>query len=298
MSKILIVDDNAVLLETISDLLITYGYEVDILHSATKALKQLGENQYDMIISDVNMPGITGMELLERIRNTVNETIPVILMTGEITTDYAIKAIRLGASDFIGKPIDVKGLLHAIKLHLKRNKQQNLQLALRDLINVACMEYTILPSHFLDKNLSSNVINHLDQMLDMPRTVFNTVQLCIDEMLQNAFVHGTLKLSVDERSLSHVDYLDLVKQKLEDEDIAAKKITMFYRFDQKKKLVEISVQDEGDGFFFNKYLTSDEVKINLDSTGRGLTLIKALTDSIKFDDNGRRITITKSYGSA
>lgn len=298
MSKILIVDDNAVLLETISDLLITYGYEVDVLHSAAKALKQLGEKQYDMIISDVNMPGITGMELLERIRNTVNDTIPVILMTGEITTDYAIKAIRLGASDFIGKPIDVKGLLHAIKLHIRRNKQQNLQLVLRDLVNVACMEYTIQPTNFLDKDLSNNVVNHLDQMLDMPRSVFNTVQLCIDEMLQNAFVHGTLKLSVNERSLSHTEYINLIKKKLEDDDIASKKITMFYRFDQKKKLVEISVHDEGDGFFFNKYLEADEFKINLDSTGRGITLIKALTDSIRFDDNGRRITITKSYGSA
>jgi DNA-binding response OmpR family regulator len=298
MNKILIVDDNVVLLETISDLLTSYGYQVETFHSAAKALKFLSKNQYDMIISDINMPGITGMELLERIRKTVNETIPVILMTGEMTTDYAIKAIRLGASDFIGKPIDIKGLLHTIKLHIKRNQQQNLQLILKDVIKVACMEYSIQPTHFLDKDLLNNVVNHLDQMLQLPRSIFNAVQLCIDEMLQNAFIHGTLKLSVGERSLNHADYMKLVKAKLEDQSIAEKKITLHYRFDQNKKIIEISVKDDGDGFYFQKYLSSGDEKISLDSTGRGLTLIKALTDSINFEDNGRKITITKSYGTA
>ncbi|PID27779.1 MAG: hypothetical protein CSB55_07630 [Candidatus Cloacimonadota bacterium] len=296
MNKILIVDDNVELLETFSEILEKSGYETDTYSSARKALHQVNQKEYDLIISDINMPLISGIELLNRIRNTVSYTIPVILMTGEITTDYAIQAIKSGASDFIPKPIDTDALLKSVEFNIRSNKQKYLKIDLKNMISDVCIEYRIKPSDFLKKNFPGNIINHINQMLDMPGNIFNTVQFCIDEMLQNAFIHGTLNLSIEERSLKQHEYIEMIKKKLEDKNTANSEIKMNYRLNTGNKSIEISVWDKGKGFNFEEHLSDDaECKIDFSPSGRGLSIIKALADSLKFEDSGRKITVTKSY---
>lgn len=85
-------------------------YEISVFKNPIEALQDIRDNGSDLVITDLSMPGMSGLELLESIRQTDIE-LPVIMITGFSTEDNAIKALRLGAADFIKKPYDIDALL-------------------------------------------------------------------------------------------------------------------------------------------------------------------------------------------
>ncbi|MGO8766600.1 MAG: sigma-54-dependent transcriptional regulator [Limisphaerales bacterium] len=107
--KILVVDDEQGLCAGLQEGLRREGYIVDAANDATAALKLAGQNLYNLVISDVKMPGVDGLELLAQIRERSRETL-FILMTAFGTVENAVEAMRLGAYDYLPKPIDLKRL--------------------------------------------------------------------------------------------------------------------------------------------------------------------------------------------
>ena len=121
MSKILIVDDENSIRTTLKEFVSRAGYDVEIASDAREALSILetcGYN-YDVVVTDIIMPKMTGMELLESIKQN-NDSIQVIIMTGEPTVDTAITAVQNGANDYLVKPINkdsiIKSVRHAAEL--------------------------------------------------------------------------------------------------------------------------------------------------------------------------------------
>lgn len=112
--KILIVDDDRSVLQTISILLKKNGYEAVASISAEEAIAQLNENSYDAVMADIKMPEMSGLELLDRVRN-FNADIPVILMTAFADFYTAVDAIKLKAFDFIIKPYENKHIIHSVE---------------------------------------------------------------------------------------------------------------------------------------------------------------------------------------
>jgi DNA-binding NtrC family response regulator len=107
--KILVVDDEAALCAGVQEGLRREGYRVDAANHAATALQLVQQNFYNLIISDVKMPGLGGLELLARIREHSRDTL-FILMTAFSTVENAVEAMRLGAYDYLPKPIDLKRL--------------------------------------------------------------------------------------------------------------------------------------------------------------------------------------------
>lgn len=104
--SILIVDDDESLRETLSAILRPEGYETVLAQNGLEALKQIGEKKPSMIFMDISMPEMDGFETLRRTREIAGE-IPVVIMTAQGTMDTAIKAMQLGAFDYILKPLDI-----------------------------------------------------------------------------------------------------------------------------------------------------------------------------------------------
>ncbi|TMD94005.1 MAG: response regulator, partial [Chloroflexi bacterium] len=106
-STILIVDDDPALLQALPQVLYLRldGIEVHTSDSALEALKLIREYNYDAIVSDIRMPGMDGLELLEKI-GELRPDIPTLLITGHGEHNLAVRALRGGAYDFIQKPID------------------------------------------------------------------------------------------------------------------------------------------------------------------------------------------------
>ena len=135
MPQILLVDDDAALLQALPQALSLRisNLQVDTSDSAFEALEQIRDHDYDAIVSDIKMPGMDGLALLEKIQELRPET-PTLLITGHGEHNLAIQALRGGAYDFIQKPIDreyvVAALHRAIQTHHLRRQVREHQRAL------------------------------------------------------------------------------------------------------------------------------------------------------------------------
>lgn len=103
-TKILIADDDAMVRTTVSKILEMFGHQVDTARDG-KDLLNIVDDNYDVIILDINMPDMDGFETMDRL-NALDYDIPVLFLTGAGSMDYAVKAINLGAYDFLTKPIE------------------------------------------------------------------------------------------------------------------------------------------------------------------------------------------------
>ena len=111
MSKILIIDDERAIRNTLKEILETEGYSVDIAESGVSGLQLAQENEYDLIFSDVKMPEMDGIEFLEK----VPPRCPIIMISGHGNIETAVEAIKKGAWDFMEKPLDLNHLLQMTK---------------------------------------------------------------------------------------------------------------------------------------------------------------------------------------
>ena len=117
--KVAIIDDEKDIRESISQWLTLTGYETDVFPDADSALKIIGNGYPGVVISDIRMPGLDGMELLQRLTR-LDPEIPVILITGHGDVPMAVHAMRIGAYDFLEKPFEPEKIskltLSAMKL--------------------------------------------------------------------------------------------------------------------------------------------------------------------------------------
>ncbi|HEY1406276.1 MAG TPA: sigma-54 dependent transcriptional regulator [Spirochaetota bacterium] len=105
MSQILLADDNPAIIEFINDIIRGGNHTLHPFKDGVAALDAFQTSEYDLVITDISMPGIDGFQFLSRIRN-INHDIPVIMITGVGGIDDAVHAIRQGASDFVVKPFN------------------------------------------------------------------------------------------------------------------------------------------------------------------------------------------------
>lgn len=103
-SKILVVDDDRMVQRTISNILRAFGYDAETASNGVEAM-ELVDNTFDVIILDINMPEMDGFATIKAL-NDQNFKIPVLFLTGAGSMDFAVKAINLGAYDFLNKPIN------------------------------------------------------------------------------------------------------------------------------------------------------------------------------------------------
>jgi len=112
--KIFVVDDDRFVLESVTTLLTEFGFSVRAFSNGQEAVRQFVMEPVDLVLTDINMPIMDGLELLEKIRFLDKET-PVVLMTAYADLDVAVKAIQKGAFDFIIKPYRPPALVHAVE---------------------------------------------------------------------------------------------------------------------------------------------------------------------------------------
>ncbi|MBX3365563.1 MAG: sigma-54-dependent Fis family transcriptional regulator [Phycisphaeraceae bacterium] len=114
MNTVLVVDDKEMMRDSVGATLQRAGFGVMTADSAEKALDLVARRRPDAVISDLKMPGMTGLELLEKLRG-IDEDLPVVLMTAFGTIETAVRAIKLGAFDYITKPFEGDELIIAVK---------------------------------------------------------------------------------------------------------------------------------------------------------------------------------------
>ena len=118
--KILIVDDDRTYISQIAEILEREGYSVGFTTNPQMGYNMLESVQYDLIILDIHMPGVSGLEVLKELKETkTTKLIPVLMSTGDSTKNSVHQALQFGADDYIVKPIDIDLLLDKVFILLK-----------------------------------------------------------------------------------------------------------------------------------------------------------------------------------
>jgi DNA-binding NtrC family response regulator len=118
MAKILIIDDERAIRNTLREILEFEGYTVEVAENGRVGLERALSNSFDLIFTDIKMPEMDGMEFLYAYREAAvqqGEEVPVVMITGHGSVDTAVEALKSGAFDFIQKPLDINRLLLTIK---------------------------------------------------------------------------------------------------------------------------------------------------------------------------------------
>ncbi len=118
---VLIVDDEAHICEVISELLAQENYTTDVACDGLEALRKLEEQEFDVVISDVRMPQMDGLELLTEVRNRYPQ-VKVLLFTGYASVDSVVEAMKIGAYGYLTKPIDREELFRELALIREQNE--------------------------------------------------------------------------------------------------------------------------------------------------------------------------------
>lgn len=133
--RILLADDDPALRRVLQFKLRKQGFEVTAVEDGAKALESLKERSYDLLLSDIKMPGITGIKLLEQAR-LIKPELEVILMTAFAEVSQAVQAVKLGAFDYLTKPFEDDQLFLAIEKAVKFKTLENENKSLKDQLHI------------------------------------------------------------------------------------------------------------------------------------------------------------------
>ena len=111
--KALVIDDEQVVLDSVSKILTDENYEVDVSLSGREGLNRAIQKEYDIVLTDIRMPDIGGMRVLRDIKRA-NPSLPVVMITGYASVQSSVQAMKLGAADYIEKPFTPEQLINAV----------------------------------------------------------------------------------------------------------------------------------------------------------------------------------------
>jgi two-component system response regulator AtoC len=119
-ARILVVDDDRSLVESIKEYISNFNYSLDVAQSGQEALARVSTGNYDLVMLDINLPDFSGMDVLKSLKET-NSSLPVLVMTGFVSTDAAIEAMKLGAHEFITKPFNLDRVMGIVNRLVKKS---------------------------------------------------------------------------------------------------------------------------------------------------------------------------------
>src|SRR5688500_18153994 len=152
--RVLVVDDEKFIRDIIADFLGMEGYVVRTADDGSSAIAELSRARYDMVISDLKMPRMGGLELLKEVARTHPETLTVI-MTGFGTVETAIDAMKQGAYDYILKPFKVEEIVHIVQRGLEKRRLAAENLRLREALSLYKVSEAIAASLSLDEVIAT-----------------------------------------------------------------------------------------------------------------------------------------------
>lgn len=132
-TRVLVADDDPALLRSVTRALGRTGYAVTAVEDGVQAMTALGAQPFEVIVSDVRMPGMTGTDLLRQVR-AVDADVPVVLLTGAPSLETAIEAVELGAFRYLTKPVDTEVLREAVASASRVKRLSHLKRAARELL--------------------------------------------------------------------------------------------------------------------------------------------------------------------
>jgi len=227
MGNIFVVDDDRFVLESVTTLLRGYGFKVSPFSKGHDAVRQFILEPVDLVLTDINMPSMDGLELLEKIRFLDRET-PVVLMTAYADLDVAVRAIQEGAFDFIIKPYRPPYLIHTIEKgvnykrltliekHYKMDLEKTVEKRTAEL-NAALEEITMMSRDIIDRLTSAaewrdkDTGQHISRIGQYARKLAQQLNMdegFVSDISMASAMHDVGKIGIPDSILLKPDVLD------------------------------------------------------------------------------------------
>jgi putative two-component system response regulator len=197
--KIFVVDDDRFVLESVTALLTEFGFTVRSFSNGQDAVRQFVMEPVDLVLTDINMPIMDGLELLEKIRFLDKET-PVVLMTAYADLDVAVKAIQKGAFDFIIKPYRPPALAHTVEkgvnykrlTQIEKNYKAELERTVKTRtaeLNAALGEITHMSREIIERLTAAAELRDEDTGLHISRVGLYAKTLAVHLKMEDSFIN-------------------------------------------------------------------------------------------------------------
>jgi CheY-like chemotaxis protein len=290
MATVLIADDTPLDRRLASRLLEEIGWTVLCAEDGQQALEQVATNEPDIVLTDMQMPKMDGLELVKELAAT-HPAIPVILMTAYGSQELAVRALQEGAASYVPKERLARDLTSTAKSVLAIAQAKRESEALIDSMRQVESEYVLpnavdsldtLIGHIKDQLISLGLFGQADVL---------RVGTALYEALINAIEHGNLELRSETRDQPSNSYRLLMEERAAMPRFQKRHVYLTTKMSHSEAV--FVVRDEGHGFdptTLPDPTDPDNVgKVN----GRGLFLIQTFMDEIRFNDPGNELTMIK-----
>lgn len=291
--KILIVDDDPNVIDLLAGLIRSIGFtDIMTAQDGEVGLRIFHEYHPDLIITDIEMPKIDGLELLEKVKKSVPETI-VIIISGQSNPENVIEALERHADNFLAKPFSIAKLSQILKKYEKLISEN---------VIYNEFEHQVVSNNFVIEARSD--IHHIDKLvvflLKQCGTLISqedrhNLKLGLYELIVNAVEHGNFEITYEEKTAALNDLegkgiMDLYRVKSSDPVLGRRKVIIEFIMDSDR--FEWKITDEGPGFDW-KNVKNPLTEGRFEMHGRGIYLSGFIFDLLEYIGKGNSVKVTR-----
>ena len=289
MSHIIVVDDALTDRTLISGLLTTeLECNVQTAENGESALELIDARRPDLVLTDLQMPGMNGLELLESIKEEY-PMIPVVLMTAQGSETIAAKAMKAGATSYVPKRRMAEDLVRTVKRIIAATQEVMIPPQLMHRLEYSNCQFTLNN----DPGQIDSVVAHLQTMLrclplgDESERI--RVGLALEAALSNALFHGNMDTSQESSQPNETRRKELFRERWNQKPWCDRRISLTAEIS--RELAKFIIRDDGNGFDTSD-LDPDVMSLDTEC-GRGLPLMYTIMDSVEFNDAGNEVTLIR-----
>lgn len=290
MPLVLVVDDSPVDRRIAGECARRAGDEVLFAASAEEALDVLQDDEPDVVVTDLVMPGMSGLDLISEIRSR-NAAIPIIVITGKGSEEVAIEALRRGATSYVSKACLLRDLEETLYRVRTRIEAKQLRDQARQLLRSSSFQFELGYEPDATQALVTFVQSLLESVSFGNQTLIMQIGIAISEAITNALEHGNLELDSSLRDQPGNPYRNLADQRMQELPYRERRVQVTISLDPQR--LEVRVRDEGPGFDPQKLPDPTDPDCLLQPSGRGIMLARTFMDVVRFNEKGNEVTLIK-----
>lgn len=280
MNPILVVDDELDILEIMQDIL--EDYMVETVPNVGEAMARLNKHPYDLVITDIKMPGESGLDLLRYVKEKKINTL-VTIMTGHGDKSLAVECLKAGAFDFFDKPCDEEEILHCVRRAMEKHKYEREHLRLLKEVQEKNQELEALNENL--KKSAENIKSTLDEKHHLLRILCHDLNNALSLMQTSYRLGHKIALSNPEQSLRFWANID---KGCNTQKEIIQLVTEMEALSSGKKELELKPVEVRDIFEKGKFIFKfklEEKSINLNYTSNTEEPIHVNADPVSFSNN-------------
>ncbi len=288
--NILVVEDDQQVSTMLKRYLSRQGHQVEhaVNGQAGWDLFSSTPESFDAILSDIKMPVMDGLAFCNLVRKN-DFDVPIVIMTAYAELEYTIKALQLGALDFIQKPFEFETLEIALA------KIESLALPKQELAEIlpyhtARMNFAIPSRTRYIYMLVTHFQKHFKDICDHHKMNVKKIGLSLIEALTNAVIHGNLEVDSSVKEESWQRFNEMVKEREALPEYSDRPV--LFSYDVTAEKFEFVIEDQGNGFDLSKLPEADDL-FSMALSGRGIFLIRSFMDEVTWNESGNTIRMVK-----